>query len=67
MKKIKFHEEKYVELFKTIEKIRDNEDKKSIDENDDYDLGFLVGKLEAYDKVLKNMAKEIISWNYDDK
>lgn len=67
MKKIKFHEEKYVELFKIIEKTRDNEDKKSIDENDDYDLGFLVGKLEAYDKVLKNMAKEIISWNYDDK
>lgn len=67
MKKIKFHEEKYVELFKTIEKTRDNEDKKPIDENDDYDLGFIVGKLEAYDKVLKNMAKEIISWNYDDK
>lgn len=64
MKKVKFHEEKYVELFKSIEKIREIEDKIFVDENNDYELGILVGKLEAYDKILKDMAKEIINWNY---
>lgn len=67
MKKVKFHEEKYIELFKSIEKSREFEDKVFVDENNDYDLGILVGKLEAYDKVLKDMSKEIISWNYDTK
>ena len=67
MKKLNFYEEKYIELFKSIEKYREFEDKVFVDENNDYDLGILVGKLEAYDKVLKDMSKEIISWNYDTK
>lgn len=67
MKEINFYEEKYVELFKSIEKTRGIEDNIFVDENNDYELGILVGKLEAYDKVLKDMAKEIISWNYDAK
>ena len=67
MKKVKFHEEKYIELFKSIEKDRELEIGSFVDGNDDYELGLYVGKLEAYDNVLKDMSKEIISWNYDTK
>lgn len=57
------HEEKYVELYKTLAgQLKINGEENS---EDSFELGVLEGKRIVLEEITRCMAGEIIGWNYN--
>lgn len=58
-----YHEEKYVELYKTLAgQLKINCEENS---DDSFELGVLEGKRIVLEGITRCMASEIIGWNYN--